>query len=181
MIVVVTRPAPLQYCQPHEYYAKELAGTSAKLTKERTHERMLKWEFVDLGEFRPRSFADKVTQEPDTEKLVVLPGFEVTQANKKPINSIITWVQCFSWYTAAMSSKFPECTPGFMSHMFPHTAVSSVLSCGEFLRESGQPLPGYPDVQEVRRAMPPPQHLYQGIFRTSCCHCRCCSDSEAVA
>ena len=52
-----------------------------------------------------------------TTKLVVLPGFEVTQTRKKPINNIITWVQCFARYTAVMSSKFPDCTPGFMSHL----------------------------------------------------------------
>ena len=53
----------------------------------------------------------------DAEKLVVLPGFEVTQPRKRPINNIITWVQCFAWYTAAMAQHTPECTAGFMSHL----------------------------------------------------------------
>ena len=53
-----------------------------------TYDKMLRWEFVDLGEFRPKPLMDKVEMEGDTEKLVVLPGFEVTQARKKPINNI---------------------------------------------------------------------------------------------
>ena len=43
---------------------------------------------MDLGEFRPKPLMDKVEMEGNTEKLVVLPGFEVTQARKKPINNI---------------------------------------------------------------------------------------------
>ena len=62
----------------------------------RTHDKMLRWEFVDLGEFRPRTTLDWVEGEGETEKLVVLPGFEVAQARKKPLNNIITWVQCFA-------------------------------------------------------------------------------------
>ncbi len=52
----------------------------------------------------------------DAERFV-LPGFEVKQARKKPITNILTWVQCFSKYTAAMAQMYPEVTPGFMSHM----------------------------------------------------------------
>ena len=72
---------------------------------------------MGLVNFHPRSLMDRVEMEGDTEKLVILPGFEVTQARKKPINNIITWVQCFARYTAVMSSKFSDCTPGFMSHL----------------------------------------------------------------
>ena len=83
----------------------------------RTHDKLMRWEFVDLGEFRPRTSLDRGAQDTETEKLVVLPGFEVAQAKKRPITNIITWVQCFSKYTAAVAQKYPECTPGFMSHM----------------------------------------------------------------
>ena len=96
--------------------AKVWLGEGLGSLSKRTYDKMLRWEFVDLGEFHPRSLMDKVEMEGDTEKLVVLSGFEVTQARKKPINNIITWVQCFARYTAAMSSKFPDCIPGFMSH-----------------------------------------------------------------
>ena len=83
----------------------------------RTYDRMVKWEFMDMAEFRPRTITDRTSTEGDTEKLVALPEFEVTQAKKKPVNNIIVWTQCFTKYTAAMAKEFPECTPGFMSHM----------------------------------------------------------------
>ena len=60
---------------------------------------------------------DRLPAESETEKLVVLPGFEVSQTRKKPESNIILWVQCFARYTAAMAQHFPECTPGIMSHM----------------------------------------------------------------
>ena len=97
--------------------AKVWLGEGLGSLSKRIYDKMMRWEFMDLGEFRPRYVMDKVEVEGDTEKLVVLPGFEVTQARKKPINNIITWVQCLARYTAAMASKFPDCTPGFMSHM----------------------------------------------------------------
>lgn len=82
----------------------------------KTHERMLRWEAMDLGELRPRSPLDRFSQE-DTQKLVVLPGFEVSQAKQKPIADIVTWAHCFARYTGAMAAKFPSCTGGFMAHM----------------------------------------------------------------
>ena len=82
----------------------------------RVHDRMMKWEFMDMQDFRLRS-SPQTFQEGETQTLVALPGFELAQPRKKPIDNIITWVQCFSRYTAAMAQKFPECTPGFMSHM----------------------------------------------------------------
>ena len=69
----------------------------------RVHERMIHWEFMDMADFRPCSLMDPTTVETDTEKLVVLPGFEVLQPRKKPVNNFITWIQCFCRYTAAMS------------------------------------------------------------------------------
>ena len=45
----------------------------------RVHYCMLRWEFMDMSEFRPRSATDTATVDTDTEKPVVLPGFEVSQ------------------------------------------------------------------------------------------------------
>ena len=78
---------------------------------------MLKWEFVDLEDFRPRSTQEKIAPESDTAKVVVLPGFEVAQPRKRPISNIVVWVQCFARYSAAMAGKFPEAMPGFVSHL----------------------------------------------------------------
>ena len=83
----------------------------------RVHARMVKWEYVDMQDFRPRSASDQSFVDADTEKLVVLPGFEVSQPHKKPVNNVITWVQCFGRYTVAMAQHHPDCTVGFMSHM----------------------------------------------------------------
>ena len=60
----------------------------------------------DHGELCHRTAAEKGALEADAEKLVVLPGFEVTQAKKKPITNIMMWVQCYAKYTAAMAQKF---------------------------------------------------------------------------
>lgn len=83
---------------------------------ERVYDKMMRWEFVDMGDLLPKSSHDRPA-ESDTERLVVLPGFEVSHARKKPVTNIITWIQCFSRYTAAMAKEFPDCTPGFMSHL----------------------------------------------------------------
>ena len=82
-----------------------------------THDRMLKWEFVDLSELRLYSVVEKLEAAAETEKLVVLPGFEVAQAKKRPVTTIEAWVQCFCRYTARMAVEFPACAPGFMAHM----------------------------------------------------------------
>ena len=102
-------------------------GGSTKLTRvwlgeglgsvsKRTYDTMMRWGFVDLGDFQSRGAIDKLVAESDTEKLVVLPGFEVSQARRKPISSITVWCQCFARYTAAMAKQFPSCTLDFMSH-----------------------------------------------------------------
>lgn len=83
----------------------------------KTYDKMIKWEFMDMSEFRIRSPLERIGTESDTQKIIVLPGFEVSQARSKPIRDIFTWMNCFCRYTAGMATKFPDCTPGFMSHM----------------------------------------------------------------
>ena len=78
---------------------------------------MITWEYKDLVKLRSRTAYDRVVGDADSERLVVLPGLELTQARKKPkFYRILVWCQCFARYTAVMASKFPECAPGFMSH-----------------------------------------------------------------
>ena len=83
----------------------------------RTYDKAIRWECVDLAEFRPKSAVERWALEADTHKVVVLPGFEVAQAKQKPVTDIVTWMQCFGRYMAAMTGKFPECSSGFISHM----------------------------------------------------------------
>ena len=53
----------------------------------------------------------------ECDKLVVLPGLEVAQSRWEPILSIITWVQCYGKYVAAVSQKFPEAVAGMVGHL----------------------------------------------------------------
>ena len=49
---------------------------------------MMKWEFTELGELGLRTAVEKTMLEPDTQKVVVLPEFEVAKAKQKPITDI---------------------------------------------------------------------------------------------
>ena len=53
----------------------------------------------------------------ECEKLVVLPGLEVAQSRRKPILSILTLVQCYCKYLAAVSQKFLEAVAGMVGHL----------------------------------------------------------------
>ncbi len=100
-----------------EKTSKVWLGEGLGSVLKRTYERAMRWEFIDLAELKPRTAADRIIPESETQKLLVLPGFEIAQAKRKPITGVVTWVQCFGRYTAMMSLKFPGCTKGFMSHM----------------------------------------------------------------
>lgn len=97
--------------------SKVWLGAGLGSVAKKTHERMMRWEFMDLGELCPKHPLDKIPAEPDTERLVVLPGFEISQARQKPISNIITWTHCYARYTAAMAAAYPTSMPGFMAHL----------------------------------------------------------------
>ena len=71
-----------------------------------------------MQDFKPRTGAEKDVTGIECEKLVVLPGLEVAQSRRKPILSILTWVQCYCKYVAAVSQKFPEAVAGMVGHSF---------------------------------------------------------------
>ena len=96
--------------------SKVWLGEGLGSISKRTYDRMIRWEFVDMGDLRQSTAVEKMSLEADTQRLVVLPGFEVSQARQRPVSDIITWVHCFGRYTAAMAQKFP-CASGFMSHL----------------------------------------------------------------
>ena len=56
----------------------ELGDGLGAITKRVYHEQTLKWEVMDMNDFHPRSASDRSVSESDTEKLIVLPGFEVS-------------------------------------------------------------------------------------------------------
>ena len=125
----------------------------------RTYNRMMKWEFIDMGELRLRTAVEKSMLEPDTQKVVVFPGFEVAQAKQKSITDIITWVHCYSRYTAAMATKYPDCTPGLMSHLLTvlraYRNVLTTLSLGDNAGSLCSYPPGYPAFRPKGRRPPP--------------------------
>lgn len=87
-----------------------LGSVSRKL-----YERMLRWEFIDLGELCPKNPLDKPVE--DAQKWIVPPGFEIPQVRRKSIDNIITWTHCYGRYTGAMAKNHPNSMPGFMAHM----------------------------------------------------------------
>ena len=87
-------------------------GNGLRTVAKKVHEKMLK--YVDMAEFKPKLGE---VPEAETEKVVLLPGFEMAQAKKKPVTSIMSWIQCFARFVAAMAQASPNSTPGFMSHM----------------------------------------------------------------
>ncbi len=68
----------------------------------RVHERMLRWEFMDMADFRPRSATEPAISETDTEKLVVyqalrslnLKGNQLTTLSPGFSASVATQQQC---------------------------------------------------------------------------------------
>lgn len=92
-------------------------GDGLGAVSRRVYNRAVKWEFVDLADFLPSKPLDRVGANLETQKLVVLPGFEVTQARKKQVTTIMAWLQAFGRYTAVMAKEFQQSTSGFMSHI----------------------------------------------------------------
>ena len=70
-----------------------------------------------MQDFKTKTGAEKDVAGIECEKLVVLPGLEVAQSRRKPILSILTWVQCYCKYLATVSQKFPEAVAGMVGHL----------------------------------------------------------------
>ena len=51
----------------------------------------------------------------DPQKLIVLPGLEVSKA-KKAVQDIRVWSQCFALYVAVPARKFPDTVPDLMAY-----------------------------------------------------------------
>ena len=92
-------------------------GEGLGAVSKKVYDWVLRWEYIDLQDFKPRAGAEKGMTGRECEKLVVLPGLEVAQSRRKPILSILTWVQCYCKYVAAVSQKFPEAVAGMVGHL----------------------------------------------------------------
>jgi hypothetical protein len=47
-----------------------------------------------------------------------LPGLEIARARRKPIKDIITWVQCFAVFMAAVHKQDPPAVNELLAYMF---------------------------------------------------------------
>ena len=70
-----------------------------------------------MAELQPFGVLEKLSAEPDPHRFVILPGLEVTQACKKPIRDVLTWVQCFNIYIAVMAKKYPDMVPEMLAYL----------------------------------------------------------------
>ena len=83
------------------------------------HERILKWEFIELSELLPSGALERVQPELEPQKFIIMPGLEVARPRKKPIESITQWIRCFAIYVAVLATEF--CCSG-PTHIYGHHA-----------------------------------------------------------
>ena len=85
---------------------KVCVGAGLPSIPRRVHDRMLKWEYVNLAEFRPPGTLEAINPKPDPQQYAVIPGLELASAKKKLIQCIHTWFACFTVYTAVMAKAW---------------------------------------------------------------------------
>lgn len=52
-----------------------------------------------------------------TQKLIILPGMEVSKARRKQVDTLTVWLQCFGILVAVLAQKFPEVVPDMMMYI----------------------------------------------------------------
>ena len=84
----------------------------------RNYEKIANWKFIDLSEFKPAGTLDTINPDPDPQKYIILPGLEIARARRKPIRDMITWVQCFAVFMAAVHKQDPGAIKKLLAYMF---------------------------------------------------------------
>lgn len=102
---------------PAGRHSKVWLGEGLGSINKKTYDRMLQWDFIEMGELQVKRYSEKVSMDSETERLIILPGFEVAKARNRPVVDIMQWIQCYSRYVAGMAEKFPDAVPGLMSHL----------------------------------------------------------------
>ena len=59
-------------------------GEGLGAVSKKVYDRVLRWEYIDLQDFKPKTGAEKDVAGIECEKLVMLPGLEVAQSRRKP-------------------------------------------------------------------------------------------------
>ena len=105
----------------HDYISVMLASLVASFScewrQDRKDDKILWWEFVDMADLQPVGVLDKLSLEPDPHRFVILPGLEVALACKKLIWDVLTWIQCFNIYIAAVAKEHPDMVPEMLAYM----------------------------------------------------------------
>ena len=70
--------------------------------------------YVELTELRP---AGTLNQEPEAQNCIIMPGLEITQANRKQIKDVIIWVQYFGVYIAALCQQHSSAIQEMLAYM----------------------------------------------------------------
>ena len=60
--------------------------------------------------------AETLNADMDPQKVIVLPGLEVSKAKKKAVQDIWVWSQCFALYVAILARKFPDRVQDLMAY-----------------------------------------------------------------
>ena len=117
------RLAPCCTCSSHKQNPHLLSSPGSglemvcQLSPKKLYERILNWEFIDLGELRPVGTLERLNPDPDPLKYVIMSGMEVARAKKKPITDIFRWIECFTIYVAVLASKYPSVVPELLAYM----------------------------------------------------------------
>ena len=77
----------------------------------------MNWEYVELAKLRQAGTLDTLNRETEAQKYIIMPGLEITRANRKPIKDISTWVQCFAVYIAALCQQHPSAIQEMLAYM----------------------------------------------------------------
>ena len=93
-------------------------GNGLPAIPKKIHDKIANWEFIDLADLKPAGTLDSLNPEPDPQNYIILPGLEIARARRKPIKDIITWVQCFVIFMAAVQQHDPGAINELLAYMF---------------------------------------------------------------
>ncbi len=90
---------------------KVWVGDGLPAIPKKLHASILNWEFVELAELNPPSCTETLGSDPDSQKLIITPSFQLSRFKRKPIRDISTWSQCFAVYSAVLATKESNIMP----------------------------------------------------------------------
>ena len=80
-------------------------------------DKILRWEFVDMGELLPEFWSMAKEEEPAGRR-------PLTSRRARKVTDIFTWVQCYGSYVSVLGPQFPKVIPELMAYMTTIVRVS---------------------------------------------------------